>query len=180
LQIGGNDLEASSTALLKPQPEDVTWSSAAKARDFLETLSGTRSPGALARFWHARRGDFYLAFAVVLVAVVIRWGMLSSHSVGATGRGTAVSGSASRRKPPVPDADLSTFDKLLISLGLAEAPEAPEYKGNPDTQVWIDLHTALYYCPGSDLFGKTPKGRFASQRDAQLDQFEPASRKACD
>jgi len=180
LQIGGNDLEASSTALLKPQPEDVTWSSAAKARDFLETLSGTRSPGALARFWHARRGDFYLAFAVVLVAVVIRWGMLSSHSVGATGRGTAVSGSASRRKPPAPDADLSTFDKLLISLGLAEAPEAPEYKGNPDTQVWIDLHTALYYCPGSDLFGKTPKGRFASQRDAQLDQFEPASRKACD
>jgi putative methionine-R-sulfoxide reductase with GAF domain len=179
-QTGGNDLEASSTALLKPQPGDVTWSSAAKARDFLETLAGTRSPGALARFWHARRGDFYLAFAVVLVAVVIRWGMLSSHSVGATGRGTAVSGSASRRKPPAPDADLSTFDKLLISLGLAEAPEAPEYKGNPDTQVWIDLHTALYYCPGSDLFGKTPKGRFASQRDAQLDQFEPAYRKACD
>jgi hypothetical protein len=72
------------------------------------------------------------------------------------------------------------FDKLLISLGLAEAPEAPEYKGNPDTQVWVDLHTALYYCPGSELYGKTPKGKLASQRDAQLDQFEPASRKACD
>jgi hypothetical protein len=112
--------------------------------------------------------------------VVIRWGIWSDHSVGATGHGTAVSGSANRSKPPAPDADLSAFDKLLIGLGLAEPPETPEYKGNPDTQVWVDLHTALYYCPGSDLYGKTPKGKLSSQRDAQLDQFEPANRKACD
>jgi len=69
---------------------------------------------------------------------------------------------------------------MLISFGLAEAPEASEYKGNPDAQVWVDLHTALYYCRGADLYGKTPKGKVTSQRDAQLDQFEPASRKACD
>jgi len=37
------------------------------------------------------------------------------------------------------------FEKMLVSVGLAEAPERPEYKGNPDTQVWVDLHTALYY-----------------------------------
>jgi len=178
-QVEGNELEASSTALLKPQPHDVTWSSAAKAREVLEALAGTRSPGTFGRFWRARRGDFYLAFAVILVAVVIRWGMLSSHPVGATGRASTASGSTNRRNPS-PDADLSTFDKLLISLGLAEAPETPEYKGNPATQVWVDLHTALYYCPGSDLYGKTPKGKFASQRDAQLDQFEPAYRKTCD
>jgi hypothetical protein len=100
--------------------------------------------------------------------------------VGATSHGTTASGSANRHKPPAPDADLSTFDKLLIGLGLAEAPEAPVYRGNPETQVWIDLHTALYYCPGSDLYGKTAKGRLSSQRDAQLDQFEPANRKPCD
>jgi putative methionine-R-sulfoxide reductase with GAF domain len=176
----GDALETAPTALVKPQPQDVTWSSAAKARDFLEMLAGTRSPSAFARFWRARRGDFYLALAVILVVVVIRWGILSSHSVGATGHGAAASGSALQRKPPAPDPDISTFDKLLISLGLAEAPETPEYKGNPETQVWIDLHTALYYCPDSDLYGKTPQGKFASQRDAQLDQFEPASRKACD
>ena len=68
---------------------------------------------------------------------------------------------------------------MLINLGLAEAPEPVEYKGNPDTQVWVDLQTALYYCPGADLYGKTPKGRYSSQRDAQLDSFEPALRKAC-
>lgn len=170
-------LEDAPAPLRKPQ--DITWSSAAKARDFLEALAETPPPSALARFWRARRGDFYLAIAVVLVIVVIRWGILSGHPVDAT-NGTGGSASASRRKQPAADANLSMFDKLLISLGLAEAPEAPEYKGNPDTQVWVDLHTALYYCPGSELYGKTPKGKLASQRDAQLDQFEPASRKACD
>ena len=51
--------------------------------------------------------------------------------------------------------------------------------GNPNTQVWVDVHTALYYCPGSELYGKTADGKFATQRDAQQDQFEPANRKAC-
>jgi len=176
-----DDEEERSTALVKPQPEDeqIVWSSAAKAREFLESLSGPRSPNALARFWRSRRGDFYLAVAVILMVVVIRWGIWSSHSVGATG-GTTVSGTAARHKRPAPDADLSVMDKILISLGLAEAPEEPEYKGNPDTQVWVDLHTALYYCPGSELYGKTAKGKLSTQRQAQLDQFEPASRKACD
>ena len=68
----------------------------------------------------------------------------------------------------------------LVGLGLAEAPETSSYKGNPYTQVWVDLHTALYYCPGTDLYGKTPQGKLASQHDAQLDQFEPANRKACE
>ena len=164
-------------ALAKAPPEAV-WSSASKAREFLESLSGARPPNALARFWQSRRGDFYLAVALILVIAVIRWGMWSDHPVGATNHGNATAAAPNRK--PAPNADLSTFDKLLIGLGLAEAPEPPENKGNPDTQVWIDLHTALYYCPGSDLYGKTPKGRIASQRDAQLDQFEPADRKPCD
>jgi putative methionine-R-sulfoxide reductase with GAF domain len=179
-QLDDDNIEAPSTALIKPQQEDVVWTSAVKARDFLESLSGTRTPGALVRFWRSRRGDFYLAVALILVLAVIRWGIWSNHSVGATGRGTAVSANANHKRP-APDADLSMFDKLLISLGLAEAPETPEQKGgNPDVQVWVDLQTALYYCPGSDLYGKTPKGKLTSQRDAQLDQFEPAFRKACD
>jgi hypothetical protein len=133
------------------------------------------------RFWNSRRGDFYLAVAVILIGVVMRWGIWSNNSVGATAGGSrsAIPGASHRRKP-APGVDLSMFEKLLVSLGLAEAPEQPEYKGNPDTQVWVDLHTALYYCPGSDLYGKTEKGKLTSQRNAQLDQFEPAYRKACD
>jgi len=153
------------------------WTSAASARAFLEQVAAARPSNALTRFWNSRRGDFYLAIAVILVACVIRWGIWSSHSVSATGN--PATAAATHRKP-APNADLSLFDRMLISLGIAEAPEPVEYKGNPDTQVWVDLHTALYYCPGADLYGKTPKGKFTSQRDAQLDQFEPAYRKACD
>ena len=177
----GDDLQVGSVSAIESKPQDVNWSSASKARNFLEALTEPQSFASLGRLWRARRGDFYLAVAVILMFFVIRWGMLSSNSVGATGRGTAISAAANRRKPSNPNADLSLFDKLLISLGLADPPDAPpEYKGNPNTQVWIDPHTALYYCPDSDLYGKTTKGRFASQRDAQMDQFESASRKACD
>ena len=163
-----------STALVKAEPISA-WGSAASARDFLEQLTDGNRPGALARFWNARRGDVYLAVAVLLVACVIRWGILNSHPVSATGGPRA-----GAHGKVAPDADLSLFDRMLINIGLVEAPPAPEYKGNPEIQVWVDLHTALYYCPGADLYGKTPKGKFASQRDAQLDRYEPAYRKTCD
>jgi len=158
------------------KPHALAWTSARATREFLEQLAGARPPSALVRFWNARRGDFYLAIAVLLVACVLRWGIWSNHPVKATG------------KPPVPaaqqksapDADLSLFDRILIKLGLAVPPEAPENKGNPDAMVWVDLHTGLYYCPGTDLYGKTPKGKLTKQRDAQLDRYEPAYNKACE
>jgi putative methionine-R-sulfoxide reductase with GAF domain len=178
----GNEknVDALSPVIVKPRRQDMAiWSSAQKAQDFLESLSATHKPSALSRFWRSRRGDFYLGVALILVVAVIRWGIWSDHSVVATGRGTTSGRVAPKRSTP--DADLSAFDKLLIGLGLAEAPDEPvQDKGNPDTQVWVDLNTALYYCPGSDLYGKTPKGKLSSQRDAQFDQFEPANRKACD
>jgi hypothetical protein len=106
---------------------------------------------------------------------VIRWGIWSNHPVGASGTPNAAA--ASHHKSP--DADLPVFDRMLISLGLAEAPPTPEDNGNPNAQVWVDLHTALYYCPGTDLYGKTESGKYTTQREAQLDQFEPAYRKVC-
>lgn len=161
-----------STAIEKvSRPGD--WSSAAAAKDFLEKLAPARS--SFAQFWNARRGDIYLAISVVLVICVIFWGMMSNHSVGASN--AQGQGAASRAKTA--DANLSFWDRTLIQLGLAEAPAPPEDKGTPGTQVWVDERTGLYYCPGTDLYGKTPKGRFTSQREAQLDQFEPAYRKPC-
>ena len=161
-----------STALVKPA-HPTAWSSAASAREFLEQLAVTERRGPLARFWNARRGDIYLAVAVILVGCVIRWGIIANHSVSATG-------SPGAHGKIAPDADLSLFDRMLISVGLAEAPPAPEDRGNPNLQVWVDLHTGLYYCPGADLYGKGMKGKVTSQRDAQLDQFQPASRKPCE
>jgi GAF domain-containing protein len=157
-----------------PAPD---WSSALSARQFLEQLSGGKRKGSLIDFWNARRGDIYLGIAVILVVCVIRWGNWSSHPVKATAPPTPTP-TAARKAPAAPE--LPLFDRMLISLGLAEAPEPPEDKGNPATQVWVDLRTGLYYCPSTDLYGKTPKGKYTTQRDAQLDQFQPAYRKACD
>lgn len=170
-----DDAENAEPIALVEAKTSAEWSSAASAREYLEQLAlGGRQRGALARFWDARRGDVYLAIAVILVACVIRWGIWSNHPVSATGvPGT----SAAAHKSP--DSDLSFFDRMLISLGLAEAPETPVDNGNPSVRVWVDLQTALYYCPGTDLYGKTPKGKYATQRDAQLDQYQPAYRKPC-
>jgi hypothetical protein len=165
-----------SQALTKPLQKPADWSSAASARAFLEQLASGKRTGRLLQLWNAHRGDIYLGIAVILVACVIRWGLWSNHPVKATG--TPAAATATHRKP-APDPGLSFFDRVLIQLGLAEAPESPPDKGNPGVQVWVDLRTALYYCPGTDLYGKTPQGKFATQRDAQLDQFEPAYRKAC-
>jgi hypothetical protein len=119
------------------------------------------------QIWLAKhRADLYIGAAVLLLLVVLSgWGMHSDQ-------GPVV------KHPAQPS--LTLFEKLLVSLGLAETPAAPIYMGNPNAPVWVDLHTALYYCSGSDLYGKTPGGKFTTQRDAQLDQFEPAARKTCE
>jgi hypothetical protein len=166
-----------SQALARPlQKHPADWSSAASARAFLEQLASSKRTGRLLRLWNTHRGDIYLGIAVILVACVVRWGLWSNHPVKATG--TPAAATATHRKP-APEAGLSFFDRVLIQIGLAEEPETPPDKGNPGVQVWVDLHTALYYCPGTDLYGKTPQGKFTTQREAQLDQFEPAYRKAC-
>ncbi len=164
-------------------PNSADWSSAASAREFLEQLAEEKPRGALARFWDTRRGDIYLAVAIILVACVIRWGIWSNHPVSATNTPNTPSAVTPGRRPkaaPIdPAANLSLFDRMLISLGLADAPQPPEDKGDPSIQVWVDLHTALYYCPGADRYGKTPRGKYATQRDAQLDEYQPAYRKPC-
>ena len=135
-------------------------------------------------FARIHRGDLALGASVVLFLITIIWAVSADRSTTSADTKTTATAATStlakpkRKQPPAPK--LSFFEELLVDLGLAEAPPAPSYSGNPNIPVWVDVHTALYYCPGSDLYGKTPQGKIASQRDAQQDQFEPASRKVCD
>lgn len=160
-----------------PPPVQANWSSATQARDFLEQIADGTPQNILLRLWNTRRGDIYLAIAVILVVCVIRWGIWSSHP--ASPQPTPVPVPAPSAPHKMAELDLPFSERMLISLGLAEAPEPPADKGNPTTQVWVDLHTALYYCPGADLYGKTPTGKYTTQREAELDQFQPAYRKTC-
>ncbi len=105
------------------------------------------------------RADLYLGTAVFVAALALLW----------------PAASAPRR------ATLGLWERTLVNLGVAEAP-APliHFQGDPGIQVWVDPHTALYYCPGEEQYGKTADGRITSQREAQMDRFEPAGRSACE
>jgi len=154
------------------------WGSAKKAQHWLETVKSRQGPTAqwVAHQWLTRRANIYIGIAALILFIVISgWGMRPNSTAIA---GNASPATSDRHQSPAPP-KLTPLESILVSLGLAEAPPAPIYLGNPDTQVWVDVHTALYHCPGSDLFGKTSDGRLTTQRDAQQDQFEPANRKAC-
>jgi len=165
------ELDSESVPVAMEEPK-APWMSATSTRQWLETLRPEKSGFVwLSKQWHANRANFYLAFsALLLLAVLSGWGTHSSN------RGISAN-AATSAQPAKPQ--LSLFERSLVAVGLADPPPQPPNLGNPNTQVWIDLHTALYYCPGSPMYGKTPGGKFSLQRDAQLDQFEPANRQVC-
>ncbi len=151
-----------SESVLETAKSPSPWGSATKTHAWLESLQAKSAGG----IWLAKhRADLYVGAAVVLLLIVLSgWGMRPAD--------------LQSRNPPQPS--LTLFERLLVDLGLAETPPTPVYLGNPNAKVWVDLHTAQYYCADSALYGKTTSGRFTSQRDAQMDQFEPAARKNCD
>jgi hypothetical protein len=108
------------------------------------------------------RADLYLVVAIVVSTFAMIWVLSATPAAGA------------QRKPR-----LRPWERALVSLGLADAPDPPPRRGNPNIQVWVDPKTALYYCVGEELYGKAPGGRATTQREAQMDQFEPAGRAAC-
>jgi hypothetical protein len=113
--------------------------------------------------WHVKlrfhRADLYLGVAVFVAVLALLWPAAGAPRPGALG----------------------PWDRALVTLGIAEAP-APvvHLRGDPGLAVWVDPHTALYYCPGEEQYGKTADGRFSPQREAQMDRFEPAGRSACE
>jgi hypothetical protein len=138
----------------------------ARSGSIYEFAANGRLVAAMQRLadWRVRlrfhRADLYLGTAIVVAAVALLW-----PAAGAPG------------KP----ATLGPFERVLVSLGIAEAPApAVHLQGDPGIVVWIDPHTALYYCPGDAHYGTTSGGQLTSQRDAQMDRFEPAGRSVCE
>ena len=169
----GKDETAVATAEPAAAAPASPWGSASSAKTWLESLKkGQPSRVWIPMFWLAQRANIYLALSALLL--LIAW--FSRGPVSPQVRSMAHS---LRRQVPA-ETELSFFDKLLVNLGLAEAPPPPVYMGNPNVQVWVDLQTAMYYCPGAAEYGQTPKGKYTTQKDAQLDAYDPAFHKVCD
>ncbi len=115
----------------------------------------------LRQWWRALnlpRADLYLGIAILVALLAIVWPAPVTPQKGR----------------------LQPWQRVLVKMGIAEAPPASiHYRGDPNVQVWVDPHTALYYCPGEEQYGKSANGRFTAQREAQLEQFEPAGRAVC-
>ena len=157
-----------------PLDSDARWTSASKARKWLESVSAKHpATGWLARLWKNHRAKFYMVISALLLLVVMSgWGASRSGDAA-----LSAANSQPGKRPHKPN--LTFVEQALVTLGVAEAPPPPQYKGNPDTPVWEDIHTATYYCPGTTLYGKTAGGKYTTQYQAQLEQFEPASRRVC-
>jgi len=81
---------------------------------------------------------------------------------------------------PIVGSQPTWFQSLMVRFGVMQArSQAPVFAGSPDVRVWIDVHTQLYYCEGSDLYGKTPDGEFTTQHNAQSDGYQSASNATC-
>ena len=153
---------------LAPEDPDLTvqpFQLSASDDSSLTGVSDTGARSVVRRLAHWRvklrlhRADLYLGAAVFVAALALLW---------------PAAGSPQR-------AALSPFERALVTLGIAEAPApAVRLQGDPGITVWVDPHTALYYCPGEEQYGKTADGRLSSQREAQMDRFEPAGRSACE
>ncbi len=168
-------LEETALATIQPGPvaqhapiettASSPWVSARKARAWLESLHPDKAnKDWLKHQWQESRGNFYIAGAAfVLLVVLVQW--LTTTPAQPTGG----------------PRQLSAIEQLMVNMGIAEAPPVPqEYHGNPNTNVWVDMRTGLYYCPGAELYGKSKDGKVTSQLDAQRDQFQPSTLKPCD
>jgi putative methionine-R-sulfoxide reductase with GAF domain len=192
-QTGNGTQAATQEVQLRIVPAEVSasqgaaqkspWTSAARALEWLESVKAQQRPSGiwLAKQWDTRRANIYLVISAVLLLVVLfGWESRPAENGASASSGSTSSAASARRRKNPPKPNLTLFEQLLVSLGLAEPPPTPVYLGNPNTLVWVDVHTALYYCPGAELYGKTAGGKVTTQVDAQRDQFEPAFRKACD
>lgn len=151
LQTAPEVSEADEAALALSSAIDIN--AVATANDSVGPLIG---PHVKVRF---RRADLYLGLSVLIAFVALLWPAASA------GR-----------------AQLTAWERMLVAMGIAEAPTAQaevHYSGDPNIKVWVDTEAALYYCPGDELYGKSPGGHYTTQRDAQIDRFEPALRRAC-
>jgi hypothetical protein len=185
------DWEGSPAVEAKEEPRSTgyPWTSAAHARTWLNSMADPKAGTGFLGLLRQHRGDISLVAAVLLVLVAVFWSRTERTAVPNSSATTSSSSTLPAAAPQTqetdagPQIELSWWDRALIAVGLAEAPTAPprpEPTGNPGINVWVDLRTALYYCPGTDLYGKTPKGRYTTQGEARNDRFEPASGRVCE
>ena len=113
--------------------------------------------GLILKRWRVHKTLFYLATSILILLFVLLHG------------GAPLSRSPRSELTP----------RRELTLGLPQPMPSYANDGKSDTQVWVDIQSGLYYCPGADLYSRTPAGKFTTQRIARLEHFTSASRELC-
>jgi hypothetical protein len=77
--------------------------------------------------------------------------------------------------PSVPAATPSPAASTRASAPVTTPAQAP---ANP-SDVWVNLSTKAYHCPGTKYYGTTKHGKYMSEADAKAGGFHPSYGKTC-
>ncbi len=71
---------------------------------------------------------------------------------------------------------------FLLSAGAQSSAPKPAKKttqGSPAVKVWVNMNSKTYHCPGARYYGKTKRGEYMTQKEAQDKGYRPARGKFC-
>jgi hypothetical protein len=92
---------------------------------------------------------------------------------------------ASTAAPSAPAAPATTAAGPTVVKAAAPRPQASapgttpaQAPANP-TDVWVNLSTKAYHCPGTKYYGTTKHGKYMSEADAKAAGFHPSYGKVC-
>jgi hypothetical protein len=102
----------------------------------------------------------FIVFVVVLTGVVLVRGFIH---------------------PGTPHITESTTPRLnnTATQSLDNLNPATQSPDNPDAKVWVNTDSGVYHCPNTRWYGKTKRGKFMTQREAQSQGYRPAHAAMC-
>lgn len=152
----------------------------ANAGELLAALGRARAEIERRRLAGFTRQQLLAITAVLLVLALgflFAWRRRHRPTVPATPASIAVV-----QNPPAPKEPSPTAPVLSSSSASRKPqPASPaKTRGNPNTEVWVNLKSGIYHCPGTRWYKKTANGQLIKQRQAQLAGYHPSSNKPCE